>query len=633
MAMEGYVARLPSSVVLRPQVRTGQAGMALAQGVAALGETLGRVADQNAAVDERIADSNHQIAMEQKRRDQSAVLAIAMGRVADLKLEAKQAMADARSKTQLGAFGHEAAATEKMDALSTKLLDEIGQMAGGDPDVMERLTPMVRQARDGVLSDEFSWARGQRAQAQGMGVEKAINAIASEQQAKPDPQSAIAALIPIKQMVDAADWDGNAKAKVMDSALKTAFSGTLNGLIDSGQHDGVTALLDNGTLNGVFDADEQQLWRRRAAAGAKEQALEAERRASDLRTAAMDGLKSIKVDIDNDGDVPQDKINAAFAAAKAAGVKEADLKDFAYLAEGAAQRSAMRRMTTPQLETAAGALRQKVSAGQATAEDERRLERAEKALDQRDSKDGESLSGLWNQGPAGQMQVMAQMAQLPVGRRNAVASKMGKPELSIITGLNPEVQRLGLIGMQIGSDRKGDYMPDAKPGRSETSEKALRDTFDTIIGGVKTEIGGQYDAMRQAALAIYAGRQTSQGAAKGWVARDFEWAVKVAFGATMRRDGTWQGGVGKVRDKQVYLPDQMNESDFDRLISRFDYAGMGATYRDGRPASRADILAHYRPTLDHADPDGSLYYRLEGPNGALWDAKAKRQFLLPVRPR
>jgi len=634
MAMEGYVARLPSSVVLRPQMRSGQADIALAQGVTALGQTMGQVAEQNFETDERIAASNHQIAMEQKRRDQSAIQAIALGKKFDLELALRQEAAALRGKTtDEAATGHDTRVAEAADKRAGEFIDWLAQTSGNDPEVMERFTPMIRAVRDDVLGDEAQWQLGERTKAEGNGYAKAVTAMKNAQLAKPDLERGIADLSRMRQVFFANEtMPFSLKTKLWDSFTYDVLgAGALDGMIMQGNIGQAQKVLNSGVLDSVL-GDTKEQWLKRVDAGAREQALAIERGASEARTAAMDGLKSIKVDIDNDGEVPQDTINAAFAAAKAAGVKEADLKEFAYLAEGAAQRTAMRGMTTPQLENAAGALRQKVNAGQASAEDARRLDRAEKALDQRDSKDGESLSGLWQQGPQGQMAAMVQLAQLPVDRARAVAGKMDKPELSVLAGLRPQVQRVALLGLQVAADRKADYLPQNTPGGA-SGNRYLETAFKKILGPVETELTGEVGAMRDAAMAIYIGNLSNKGVAKGWDEAAFEKATKIAFGASARPDGSWQGGLGTVRGRKVQLPDHLNESEFDRYVSRFDYAGTGAVYGDGRKANQADIAAHYRPAVNHIDPDGTVFYRMMGPQGALYDAKAKRVFLLPVRPR
>ena len=630
---EGYVARLPSSVVLRSQTRTGQDAAALAEGIATLGQTLGRVADQNAEVQARIDESNHQIAMEQKRRQQSAWMAIAMGQVADFRLETQRAMAELRTKSTLGAMGHEEEAAKRFDELQTKLIDRLTQQTGGDPEVMDRITPMVANTRAAVLGDEDQWALGKRAEAQGMGVQKSVDAIAIDQQAKPDPQAAIAALIPIKQVIEASDWDGNTKAKVWDNALRTGFGGTLNGLIASGQPDAVIKMLDDGTLKGIFTDDEASQWRARAAAGSREIALAGERAASEARTAATDRLESIKVDIENGTDVAQSTVIDAYNAAKAAGVKDADLKRFDYLQEGAAHAQAMRAMTTPQLQADVAAMRDKLNRGQATAADQRRLGRAEKALDQRDAKDGESLSSLWKQGAQGQAMALAQLGQMPLEQRERVTAKMGQDHLAIVAGLRPETQRLALTGQQIRADREKDYLPPDRP--SGNGKDQVRAAFDEIIGpAAKNGLAGQYRAMMDAAMDIYVGAQASRGATGGWERDGFEKAVKIAFGATRRPDGTWQGGLGTVRGRKVELPNRWNEAEFDGRVSRFDFAGAGAVYGTQAAVSNADVAANYQPVFDHQDADGTAYYRFEDRRGAaILDKRAKRVFLLPFADR
>ncbi|WP_225205091.1 hypothetical protein [Novosphingobium huizhouense] len=621
---EGYIARLPQGVVMKSQVQTGQVGMAIAQGITSLGQTMSRMADQNAQVDMRVAE-------DAKRRERSAVTAIWMGKLADAKLEAQQAMTALRTNSKDGAIGHEDAAAAKADELTNRFMDDLGQASGNDPEVLARFMPAVRGFRDALVGEESAWALGQRAKAQGVGAQKAIDAIAITQQSKPDPLQAIKDLTPIKQMIDAADWDGNTKAKVWDGALRQTFGGTLDGLLNAGNVSGVQALLDDGSLQGVFSADEMEQWRGRAKAAGREQQLEVERAASAARGDAVDALKAIKVRIDNGDDVPQAEIQNAFNGAKNAGVKQADLLEFAYLAEGAEQAKAMRGMTTPQLSVAIADLRAKQSAGRASAEEARRLQRAQKALDNRDEKDGENLSTLWRSGPGGQAQAVAQMAAMPVDQRSRVAAKMGQAKLALFAPLPPNARDTALLGTnrRAAQDRAAPFLPQTDKGAID--DEATRTAFaEALSPALINQLGGGGDVY-EAALDYYVGAM-SKANKSGFDKPAFLRSIGIVMGARQYPDGAWRGGIGDVRGRKVILPETWTGADFDRRMSRFDFAAHGAVYANGAPANKADVLAHYQPTVDHEDPDGTVYYRLQDAQGRSLLTKSRSVFLFGAPP-
>ena len=625
---EGYVAKLPSSVVMRQQVRQTSGLDAIGEGLSALGQAGSRIAEQNAQAQDQIAASQHRIAMEEKHREQSAVTAIWLGKLADEKEQARIQAADLRTKTADGAIGHEAAVTQAMDDRWGKFMDGLSSAAGNDPEIMQRFAPAIASARADVIGDESVWALGQRAEAQGRGVEKAINAVANEQLGAPDPQKLIRDLVPIKQMMDAADWPGNAKAKLWDGAMRQGFGATLDGLISGGQYAAAKDILKSGQLNGVFTPEEMRLYGQRAGAAEKEAAYMAERAASEERSAAKDALAAIKVRIENGDAVPQSEVVSAFKRAKTAGLKDADLLEFGYMADTAAQMQQYRGMATPALSNLATALQAKVNAGTATPEDTRRLESARKAIGQRDDADGNSLSTLWKSGEGGQAQVMARLSAMPVDQRHRVAVKMGQDKLAMIANLPPAQQDTALLGARLADQAKAPFLP-VKPGKGGgIDQNAIRETFRRVVSpAIMNALGGAEDVY-QAAVDFYVGSQAKGGTSGAWSAAGFEKAVKIMFGATARPDGTWQGGLGTVRGRRVILPSGWNETEFDNRIARYDFAAKGALYGDGSPVNKADVLQNYQFVVDHSDPDGAVYYRLQNARGQWLMTKARQPFLI-----
>lgn len=625
---EGYVAKLPSSVVLRQQVRQSSTLDAIGEGLSTLGQAGSRIAEQNAQTQDQIAASQHRIAMEEKRRQQSAVTAIWLGKLADEKEQARIQAADLRTKTADGAIGHEAAVTQAMDDRWGKFMDGLSSAAGNDPEVMQRFAPAIASARSDVIGDESVWALGQRAEAQGRGVEKAINSVANEQLGAPDPQKLIRDLVPIKQMMDAADWPGNAKAKLWDNALRQGFGATLDGLIGGGQFGAAKEILQSGQLNGVFTPEEMRLYGQRAGAAEKEAAYMAERAASEERSAAKDALAAIKVRVENGDAVPQSEVVSAFNRAKSAGLKEADLLEFGYMADSAAQMQQYRGMATPELSNLATALQAKVNAGTASAEETRRLATARKAIGLRDDAEGDKLSTLWKSGEGGQAQVMARLSAMPVDQRHRVAVKMGQDKLAMIANLPPAQQDTALLGARLPDTVKAPFLPVKPTKGGGIDQDAIRETFRRAVSpAIMNSLGGAED-IYQAAVDFYVGSQAKGGTSGAWSAAGFEKAVKIMFGATARPDGTWQGGLGTVRGRKVELPRGWNESEFDARLSRYDFAAKDVRYPGGQPVNKADVLANYQLVVDHADPDGSMYYRLQDRGGNWLVSKSGRPFLL-----
>jgi hypothetical protein len=125
-------------------------------------------------------------------------------------------------------------------------------------------------------------------------------------------------------------------------------------------------------------------------------------------------------------------------------------------------------------------------------------------------------------------------------------------------------------------------------------------------------MGGEYDNMMSVAWDIYAGQLNSRGAS-GWSEAEFDVAVKIALGATQRGNGVLQGGIDRVRGKQVILPAWKTAEEFDKTLSMLKFDG--AVYANKQAASKADILNNYRPEYYDEDAAGQPLYRFIGPTG------------------
>jgi hypothetical protein len=119
------------------------------------------------------------------------------------------------------------------------------------------------------------------------------------------------------------------------------------------------------------------------------------------------------VDIGHDADVPESRITAAFNAAKAAGVDESKLHEFAYLSEEMVNRRQFRGLTDAGLQGEVARLQTRQSAGKLSDAEDRRLDQARKALGDRDQAKGEALGTLWKSGPEGQAQALQQLRAMP----------------------------------------------------------------------------------------------------------------------------------------------------------------------------------------------------------------------------
>lgn len=616
-----FTSRINASVV---PAAPAAAPLGVGELVSALGRTAGAMADQKRQTDLQVSKIDLAIAEREKAAAQDR---------ANGEIGVAQAQSEGDFERYYTDVRNDPDAYTKINARIEADKAALRARLGNDQDLINHWEPIFERMAQARRTQAYQYIAAARAQASALTGKQALALAMDNAALHPERTGEFADAEHTRVMGDSsipADLRPVvAQANVQQINLRGAVAAAR-----SGRYDAVAKEIEAGTFTGKLPEGGLEALQRVVDAERGSAEVAARAAAADQQRAAREAVAQVKVAIDHGEEIPVNTLESVLASAKAAGLPQSEVMEASYLGQKMVFAQRARKLEDGPLRTQIATLQARRAAGGAQAlqpVEQRMLDQFEKEQDGRDKAQAADLDTAWNQGAAGQAATLAQLARLPADRRNAVASKMGKPELSIIGGLDGDVQRQGLLGMQLGKERKQDYMP-IKVG-DNTSEEQLRKVFDATLGAVKTDIGGQYNAMREAALAIYAGRQATSGTASGWNKENFQWATKVAFGATMRGDGTWQGGLGSVRGRQVILPGQMNESEFDRFVSRFDYAGGGAVYGDGKPAVASDIAAHYRPMIDHQDQDGSIFYRMQGPSGPLWDARAKRVFLLPVRPR
>jgi hypothetical protein len=353
----------------------------------------------------------------------------------------------------------------------------------------------------------------------------------------------------------------------------------------------------------------------------KAAAVAAEAEASEARTAARNDVETFEAQLEA-GNMPTAKDAAAvIARARAAGVPEADLIRLNTKYEDAVVLRAYDVANDPQgarSATTVEAINSKIRAGTATGPEVRLRDKLAGFADSRAKDAASALKDMAASGPAGQLQALGQISQLPSRQQRFTAAQQLGGNLGYIALLpSAASQQLAINGRSVLLARKKDF--------GEAID--VHDRFASQLGALAPSLGGSFDDMQSLTWQIYAGMMSANGET-GWNKQRFDLATKVAFGATKRPDGTLQGGLATVRGRPTILPDNLTASEFDARVSKADFSK--AVYADGTPANKVDVLSRFRFEYHDEDGDGRSYYRLIGPGGKPLRMKDGRLFNLRV---
>lgn len=385
------------------------------------------------------------------------------------------------------------------------------------------------------------------------------------------------------------------------------------------------ATLDSGLFDTILSPDEKDQLRRGGKIELKAAQIEAEEAAKDARVAARNEVELLEARVEA-GDIPSAKeVAATLDRARAAGVPEADLKRFSTKYEdglGMVPYSAGRDPTGARAVRELARIDALDAAGKARPEDLRRAEKLRPIAKERARERGQALKDVAARGPAGQIEALNQIAQLPTAEQRFVAAQELGDGLNLghISLLSANARTLAINGREVRKARPKDF----------GDKDMVTQRFRRLVGSAGPALGGDYGALQDLAWDIYTGMRNARGD-DGWDRATFDVAVRVAFGATKRSDGRLQGGLGEVRGRPVILPDDRTADEFDAILSRLTFKD--GVYADGSPASKADVLARFRPEFVGVDPDGHARYRMIGPDERPLRMKDGRVFPIRIPPR
>jgi hypothetical protein len=586
-----FKSRVRASVTpVRAQPQTSGIGEALS----VLGRTAGQITDNNAQTEERVAQIDHQIAMRERDR-------------ADDDLALSVAVEQAKAAQRLRVFDEEnqnSADYEKRKAEAVdKEVSTLRGMIGANDRVNKRFLPTLTTFAETEKADAVVYATRVRAKATGEQFEAMVDTAANL--AYTDPAKA-------QPIIDAMIVAHRGRTDIPD-ALKPAIErkmlepirvSQINGAIDGGRYDAVEAELKAGAFDAVIGPEQKNRLLDRIEVERKAAIVAAEQQQADMRTEARNAVKAFEEKVKLGINPTQAEYAQVRSQALAAQLPEADIIGL----DGMGIQIGLNRSYNAEVDpmgikasAAAARLGTKVAAGTATETEQVSYAHLKELGDSRAKARGAMLKDTAAQGIAGQADVLAQLRVLPAEQRY-LAAEEAKAGLGQLALLGTKSQQYALEGREVRNARKDEF------GKADQVKAA----FDRRIGGIKSSLGGEYDNIMGIAWDIYAGELNGRSAS-GWNEAQFDVAVKVALGATKRDNGILQGGVGRVRGKQVILPDWKTPEEFDKTLSTLKFAG--AVYANGGAASKSDILTNYRPEYYAEDAAGQPLYRFIDPSG------------------
>ena len=609
----GFQSRVNTNVVPVQARQGGSTGSAIAEGVAQLGQTLGRVADQDAQVQEGIADSEARLELlERNRSDDELALAVAVEQ--------------AKSTQRLRVFDEENRNKADYETLfGDKVDDEVSAltvMIGDNERIAARFAVPLEQMAQTEKADAKIYAMRVRSKAMNEGFKIQSETLAN--QAYSDPTKVASGVVMLHDNVmNSSVIDDSLKPAILRELLEPVRLAQLRRGIDEGKFAEVRAQLDAG----VFDTDLSHASKMRLLGEADVAENEAARAAQEAemlqREAAREAAKQIDARIDGGEIIDPKTMGQAAAAMRAAGVKESEVIAFENKTVEARVNQTYNPQADPmgtQASMAALALEAKIFSGRATPDEERRYKHLKKIGDTRATKFGKNLKQTAAQGVQGKQQVLGQIDAMDVSQR-FTAAEAAAQGLGQVAFVKPQAREAVLSGME-------DIVANPKIIDEKLATKQFERQTKSASFGLTQETQQNIKRVANGYYAYYA-KQAGLGPDE-FNPAIYDAAIKVASGAETR-DGIWYGGIQVVRGRSVALPDNYTAGQFDAMISRIPNAAFeSAVHRNGGTASKSDILSNYLIVYQGPTDDGYALYHFRDPNGNILSMKNKRPFPLKV---
>jgi hypothetical protein len=610
---DGFRNRVTTNVAPMQQRNPAAFRSGLVEGLDAVGDALGRAAAQDAQMQEQVKDDRLRTDLKERERWRSRTVVNTIGALEDGKTALGDQLAKLRSTVPPEQY------RGKADEAVTTWGKQFVESLPDDEEVYDRIAPMVAQYSGRVRDQEHDWSRRQDAAIEGANLDKYNNG-ANNALAAGKPTDLPAALAAVDTIVGATDLDPGIKAQLSHRYKAERVTATFNGMLARGETASAKALLANGMFDGFMDDGAKTNLLRQIDAAEQVSAREAELAKSRTRDEARDAIKAVKAKVKAGIAPAPSELQAVQRQATRAKLDAAELIDFGALAIKVQVNRTYTGRSADSMRRDRDALAGKIGAGKATEAEQVMKAQLDDLVDIADDREVGALRDLARQGPAGKSQALATLTGDAAARYDK-AEKI-EPGLGALANLGPKARIAALEGRETRKARPKDF------GESRDVETAARKTLGPAIAG---QLGGAYRTVVDTAWDIMAQGMAANGQS-GFSAEGFRAALGTAMGATRRPDGYVQGGVQAVRGKPVWLPRWQTATEFDGQLSRTDFGG--ATYANGDPVAKADVLANYRADYVGDDADGApLYHLVDGMGDALRGNDGSAFVLRPRRPR
>lgn len=624
MAIQPTLARGPR---LSAMPLPDRGNNALLEGGAAIVNAVAGNAELDRQVDRRIADIDHDIAMRQQREAENLAIANAGARSAQMQTRLSERIATLRTDPSIGPDAYPAAVKAAIDEETREFWNALPQSER----VRTQFIAPMAQLAGSIEVREGGWAREQSAKLQGDSGQQVINVGAQAIQLDPrNAENFAAQMAASDAVIDGIDATPAARAamrRLRDQAFRSA---ALSGLENAGDYQGMRALANDPGYMAVFDADFADRTLARADQSERAALLAQKAQVEAQRDQVSGELDTIEATIATGGIVDQGRIDAAAAAARAAGVPEARVIEF----QGKGMTQAINRQFGPAADPTGALGRAEISRLNGIArqrplnsEENMTYQRLIDVQGKRRMDDAALLKANLGKDPRSYLSVLGEVDQRPQAERFALAEAV-RPGLGYFGLLRPGDRQDAMEGyfdLQANPDlikAKG-----RTGGLVDPTPKAFRQHIGAMAGELPEDTIDRYGKV---AASIYAHYLKDEGKT-GWHPRLFAQAANIATGAKQGSDGVWRGGIGLVNGRHVWLPDWSSAASLTTMLARANYSN--AVYANGQTVSRDDVLKNYSPVLVEGggagEPAAYIFVNAAGQSLKRKDGGDFRQVAMP----
>lgn len=583
-----------------------QRASGIGESLTALGRTTAAIADQDAQVDERVKDIDHDIAMRERTRD-------------DNSLRVNVAVEQAKVVQRLRVFEEENRTRPDYETVYAAQVDkEVGTLRGliGNNDrVLEQFDAPLTSLAESEKAGATIYAAQVRAKAQGQGLESTVDIYSNALSANPTGYAE--AVSGVNAAIDGLEGVPDAlKPHLKREAVGRMTSSMLAGQIDGGRFAQVGELLNSGKFDNVLDPATKHTLLQRVDAEGNAARIQSEHLEAEQKALFVEEKATIATLIAAGADVPFDRIEAAAKVAQTLGERN-DAAELGIMRQQVSINRAYRGKSATERAAAIGALAAKEAAGKATPVEQislKQLRTLNTALTQDEVK---PLRQEYAKGVAGRVSVADGLLALPPQQRYEKAEAVHEG-FGAFAVLPDTVRTIAIQGQE------------DLPAVAKHFEKgADRTAFKGVLGSSANEFqGGALEGTLSAAKAIYAFRARRAGT-ETFDPQLFSNSVNEALGAR-KVDGVWHGGVSTWNNGRVILPDGYSQRMFSAMIDKTEFGA--ARILGGKPLTKAQVLAHYRPVYLGDSADGAVsQYQWVDVSGAPLGHKAGGVYRMDVR--